>query len=180
MLTGFRRVLLAVGVIALLVAAPTDAKEKAKAAAIPQATPAAQTLKIYQSVRDQDYRAMYYLLAVTAKGKTGFGTQDEFARDMKKGYEDGFKTPEEKAASDRFFASLSDFKTGEPVITGNKAVVSTSANAIVDGQVFRFKGQAYLILDEGVWKLDLTFDEDAGKAMTQRLTELLGDLEKVQ
>ncbi len=179
MLNNFRRLLIAIGVIALLVAAPAGAKEKAKAAAIPRATPAAQALKIYQSVRDQDYRAMYYLLAVTAKGKTGLGTQDEFARDMKKGYDDGFKTPEEKAASDRFFASLSDIMIGEPVITGNKAVVSTSAKAIVNDQVFSFKGVAYLILDDGAWKLDLTFDEDAGKAMTQRLTELLGDLEKV-
>lgn len=172
MLNIVRNVLLSLGVIALLAVAPVNAK--VKATSDKAATPKTQALKIYQSLRDQDYKAMYYLLAATERGKATFGTVDQFARDVQKGYDESFKTPEEKAASDNLLKSISDIVIGEPVITGNKAVVPTSAKITVNNQVYTFKGEAFLIRDEGVWKLDLTFDENSEKAMGQRTAELLG------
>ncbi|MGH8049328.1 MAG: hypothetical protein ACREPB_01560 [Arenimonas sp.] len=172
MLTIFRNVLLSLGVMALLMAAPANAK--LKATGNKAATPEAQALKIYQSLRDQDYKAMYYLLAATEKGKATFGTVEQFALDVQKGYDGSFKTPEEKAASDNLLKSISDIMIGEPVITGNKAVVPTSAKITVNSKVYTFKGEAFLIKDDGVWKLDLTFDENSEKAMGQRTAELLG------
>ncbi len=172
MLNNIRRVLLAVGVIALFVAGAVSAQQKPSGDKT--ATPATQALRIYQSIRDQDYRAMYYLLAATEKGKALFGTPEEFARDVKAGYDGSFKTPEEKLASDNLLKSISNIMVGEPVITGNKAVVPTSAKITINNQVYTFKGQAHLIKDDGVWKLDLTFDENSETAMAQRTAELLG------
>lgn len=169
---NFRSVLLALGVIASLIALPVSAKVKTTGNKV--ATPAAQALKIYQSLRDQDYRVMYYLLAATEKGKASFGTVDQFARDVQRGYDESFKTVQEKTESDNLLKSISDIKIGKPVITGNKAVVPTSAKITVNNQVYTFKGEAFLIKDEGVWKLDLTFDENSEKAMGQRTAELLG------
>lgn len=167
-----RHVLISLSVMALLASAPVHAKVKAVGSTT--ATPETQALKIYQSLRDQDYKAMYYLLAATEKGKAMFGTVDQFALDVQKGYDDSFKTPEEKTVSDNILKSISDIMIGEPVIAGNKAVVPTSAKITINNKVYTFKGEAFLILDEGVWKLDLTFDEDSEKAMAQRTTELLG------
>ncbi len=180
MLIDFRRVLLAVGVIALLVAAPAGAKEKAKPKVIPQATPAAQALKIYQALRDQDYKGMFYLLAFTEKGRATLTTAEAFGIEVQRGYDMSFKSPEEKAASDALLASISDIMVGEPVITDNKAVIPTSSRITVQGNTYMFKGAAHLILDGGVWKLDLTFDENSEAAMAQRTAELLGKPEKVQ
>lgn len=169
---NFRFLLLALSMIACLVIAPVGAKENV--IGDKTATPSDQALKFYQSLRDQDYKAMYYLLAVTERGKATFGTVDEFARDVKKGYDASFATPEEKLASDNLLKSISDIMIGEAVITDNKAVVPTSAKITINNQVYTFKGAAFMIQDQGVWKLDLTFDESPEKAMAQRTSELLG------
>lgn len=172
MLNNFRRIVLAFGVIALFALAPASAQQKPSGDKA--ATPAAQALRIYQSIRDQDYKAMYFLLAATEKGMALFGTQEEFAREVKAGYDSSFNTPEEKLASDNLLKSISDIMIGEPVITGDKAVVPTSSKITINNKVYTFRGQAFLIKYEGVWKLDLTFDEDSEKAMGQRTAELLG------
>lgn len=172
MLNIARHVLMSLGVMAFLASAPVHAGVNATGNT--PASPEAQALKIYQSFRAQDYRAMYYLLAFTEKGKTMRGTVDQFALDVQKGYDESFETPEMKQKSDNILKSISDIMIGEPVITGNKAVVPTSARITVNNEVYTFKGQAFLIIDEGVWKLDLTFDEDSEKAMAQRTAELLG------
>lgn len=175
MLNNFRNALFALGMLAWLVAAPAYAADKIGGDT--KATPETQALRIYQSIRDQDYKAMYYLLAATEKGKATFGTVDEFARDVKRGYDESFKTQEEKEATDKMFASIADIMIGEPVITGNKAVVPTSSKITINNEVYTFKGEAHLIQDEGVWKLDLTFDENSEVAMSQRTSELLGKIQ---
>lgn len=172
MLTRFRCLMLAFGMIASLFAVSASAQQKP--AGDKTATPAAQALKIYQSFRDQDYRALYYLVAATEKGKTMFGTVDQFALDVKNGYDSGFKTPEEKTKTDNILKSISSIMIGEPVITGNKAAIPTSSRITIDNKVYTFRGTANLIQDDGVWKLDLTFDENVEKAMAQRTAELLG------
>jgi len=172
MLNNFRSALLGLGVFACLVVAPADAKQEP--AVNKTETPGEQTLKIYQSLRDQDFKSLFYLLAFTPKGRAMLSTADQFAVDMKKGYDGGFKTPEEKAVSDNLLKSISNIMVGEPVVTDDKAVVPTSAEITISGKVYTFKGEAHLILHEGEWRLDLTFDENSEKAMEQRTTELFG------
>lgn len=167
--------LLIFGVLTWNVAARADAPESS--AGDKTATPEAQTLKIYKAVRDQDYRGMFSLMAFPAKGKATLTTAEQFAIDMQKGYDGSFKTPEEKAATDRIFRSISDIMIGEPVITDDKAVIPTSAKITANGKTRVFKGQAHLIKDDGVWKLDLTFTDDSEKATAQRVGELFGSPE---
>ncbi len=138
------------------------------------ATPEAQALKVYQAVRDQDYKAMFYLMALTPKGKTTLTTADQFATDVRKGYEGSFKTKEEQAVTDRLFKSIAGIMVGEPVITDDKAVLPVSAKITANGKTRQFKGEAHMRHDEGVWKFDLTITDDAEQAMAQRITELFG------
>ena len=142
------------------------------------ATPEAQALKIYKALRDQDYKALFYLLAFTPKGKATLTTADQFAIDTQKGYDGSFKTLQEKETMDRIFKSISDIMIGEAVIAGGKAVIPTSAKITANAPTQTFKGQAHLINEEGVWKLDLTFTDDAEKAVAQRTSELYGQPEK--
>jgi len=172
MLNNFRSVMLALGVIACLAVAPADAKQKS--VGNKAATPGAQALKLYQSLRDQDYKAMFYLLALTPNGRATLTSADQFALDVKKGYDSSFKTPQEKVDSDKLLASISNIMIGEALVTGNKAAVPTSSDITVNNQVYHFRGVANLILDNGVWKLDLTFDENSEKTMAQRVSEMLG------
>ena len=117
---------------------------------------------------------MFYLTAFPPKGKATLTTAEQFAIDMRKGYEGSFKTKEEQAVTDRIFQSIAEIMIGEPVITDDKAVVPTSAKITANGQTRTFKGQAHMIKDEGIWKLDLTFTEDSEQAMSQRTSELFG------
>jgi hypothetical protein len=176
MLRKFISALLTIGVITWTASARAEAPESP--AGDRTATPEAQALKLYKAVRDQDYKAMFYLMAFTVKGKATLSNADQFALDVKKGYESGFKTKEEQAVTDRIFHSIAEIMIGEPVITGDKAEIPTSAKITANGETKFFKGRAHLIKDEGVWKLDLTIDEDAEKAMAQRVQELFGQPEK--
>jgi hypothetical protein len=173
MSNNFRGLLVTLATAICLLIAPGVAL--GKVAAKKAVTPSAQALRVYQSLRDQDYTAMFYILAFTEKGRASLTTAERFAIDAKRGYDQSFKTPEEKKVSDDILLSISEIKVGEPVITGGKAVVPTSAKITVDNKIFVFKGEAHLIKDfDGVWKLDLTFDENPEAAMAQRTTELLG------
>jgi hypothetical protein len=169
-------VLLILGVLAWTVTERASAQESSTEAKA--ATPEAQAAKIYRVIRDQDYKAMFYLMAFTTKGKTTLSTAEQFALDVRKGYEGGFKTKEEQAVTDSIFKSIAGIMVGEPVITGDKAVIPTSAKITANGETKVFKGSAHLIKDEGVWKLDLTIDDDAEKAMAQRVQELFGQPDK--
>lgn len=173
---GMSRLLLAVVASCWLLAAPALAQRSA--AAESRATPASQALKIYKALGAQDYRSLFYLIAFTEAGQTTLSTPEQFALDMDTGYASSFKTSEARARSDAILKSISDIMIGEPEISGNLAHVPTSSHITIDGQVHTFRGVAHLILDRGVWKLDLTIDEDSEKAMAQRTTELLGKPEQ--
>lgn len=168
----YRTALFAFGMFAGLVAAPLDAKIKATGNKV--ATPAAQALKIYQAVRDQDYRAMFFLLAFTPRDRATLTSPDKFALDVRKGYDESFKSAKEKAESDALLASISHIKIGNPVISNGRAVIPTASNITINGKAYKFNGTAYLILDDGAWKLDLTIDQSSEKAMAQRISELMG------
>jgi len=172
----FLSVLLAVGTFTWTLAPQAGAQESTEAAKA--ATPEAQALKVYQAVREQNYLAMYSLFAFSPKNKATLTTPEQFAADTKKGYESSFKTKEEQAVTDAIFKSITGIMVGEAVVTGDKAVVPVSAKVTANGLTRLFKGQVFLCLDEGAWKLDLTFTDDAEQATAQRVTELFGKPEQ--
>jgi len=137
-----------------------------------------QTGKVYRALRDLDWMAWYNLVAfsekLTAELKDKGTTPEMFAADMQKGYESSFKTPEEKKVTDDIFKSIKDIMVGEAVISGDTAVVPTSATISSNGQARAFKGTAHLIRRQGTWKLDLTFSDDSEQAMAQRVGEIFG------
>lgn len=167
--------LLLVVAAACLLAAPAIAQPKSSGDAT--ATPASQALRIYKALGAQDFESLFHLMAFTEQQRAGLTTAKQFALDMRTGYEGGFKTPEEKARADAILKSITGIMVGEAVISGVHAAVPTSARITIDGQSRTFKGSANLILDKGVWKLDLTFDEDGAKAMEKRSSELIGQPE---
>lgn len=171
----FLSVLLAIGAFTWAMAPQAGAQESTDTAKA--ATPEAQALKIYQAVREQNYLAMYSLFAFSPKNKATLTTAEQFVADTKKGYESSFKTKEEQSVTDAIFKSIAGIMVGEAVITGDKAVVPVSAKVTANGLTRLFKGQIYLCLDEGVWKLDLTFTDDAEQATARRVAELFGKAE---
>jgi len=155
----------------------TQAAAQAKPSGDATATPEAQARRIYQAIRDQDYKALFYLMAFAPKAKETLTTAEAFAIDFKSGYDASFKTPEDHERTDKILHSISDIMIGEPVVTGNKAAIPTSAKITGNGVTLTFRGQANLINDGGVWKLDLTFTDDSEKATAQRVSEIFGQPE---
>ena len=176
MLKKFLCTMLSAGMVTAIVWAHPSIQSKPLGDAT--ATPEAQTLKIYRAFRDQDYKALFYLIAFTPQARVSAMSADTFAADMQRGYEASFKTPEERAGTDKILRGISDIMIGEPVITGTKAAVPTSAKITgPTGVTITFRGQANLIKEDGVWKLDLTFTDDTEKAMAQRTAEIFGNPE---
>ena len=142
-----------------------------------QATsPEAQAVKIYRSLRDQDWQAWFFLVAFSPKAKESLKdtTAEAFAADVWKGYNNSFKTPEDKKKTDDLFKSIGGIMVGEAVISGNTAAVPTSARITVNDKVLAVSGIAHLINVDGVWKLDLTFSDNTEQATSQRVGELIG------
>ena len=140
-----------------------------------EASPEVQALRIYKTVRDQDWRTLYFLIAVSPAVKRLLPSDpDEFAKQVREGYEAGFKSAEERAESDQLLSGISDMRVGEPVITGGKADVPTSAKLTVNGRTIAFRGVAHMIKDGGVWKWDLTISDDVQAVTSQRVIALIG------
>ncbi len=174
-----KKILSALLVCGVLLGTPVLMSAQSPAPAASATTPDGQAAKFYRATRDQDYKAMYYLLALPPAAKAKLPPPEQFAADMRRGYQSSFKTPEELAKFDAIFHSISDIMIGEPVITGNTATVPTSAKITANGMTRVFHGEAHLILDDGVWQLDLTFTNDSEKSMAQREAELFGNPEPV-
>ena len=137
--------------------------------------PQAQALKVYTVIRDQDWRSLYFLTAVSPPIKKLMPTSPEvYAIQLQQGLEQG---PDKGERTKRFLASISGINVGVPIIKGDKAQVPTSATVTFTGTPQVFKGVAHLIKDDGVWKLDLTEAnnlEDLQKVTTQQVAALIG------
>ncbi|MEO6391323.1 MAG: hypothetical protein ABIP75_05680 [Pyrinomonadaceae bacterium] len=145
------------------------------------ASPEAQTKRIYEAIRDLNFRDFYYLLAVSPKLKKRFPADPEtFARDMREGFEGGPANASEAKLTRDMFNSIREIMVGPAVITGKKAVVPTSARITVEGHNYLYEGSAHLILDDGEWKLDLTDTDDLEVAMTKSTMLLLGSAVSVR
>lgn len=147
----------------------------------PTASPEAQTKRIYEALRDLNFRDFYYLLAVSPKARKHFPADPEtFADDMRAGFDGGQSNPSGANATRDVLNSIRDIKVGPAVITGHRAVVPTSAQIIVEGHDYLYEGSANLILDDGSWKLDLTDTDDLEAAMKKSTMSLLGSAVSVR
>lgn len=141
------------------------------------ASPEAQAKRIYEAIRDLNFREFYYLLGVSPQARKQFPADpDTFAREMREGFEGGSGDATEAKATRDMLGSIKDIKIGRAVVTGNKAFVPTSARMKVEGHKHLYEGSANLILDEGVWKLDLTFTDDLKVAMSKSTLLLIGSV----
>jgi len=96
---------------------------------------------------------------------------DAFAEGVRRGIssdEDGQKTVND------VLDNLSNITVGDPVVSGDKADVPTSARLAINGRVLVFKGIAHMIKDSEVWKWDLTFSDDTKAATEQAMLALIG------
>jgi hypothetical protein len=139
--------------------------------------PQAQAVRVYKVIRDQDWRSLYFLIAVSPNIKLP-PSPDQFEREFLQGFES--EGPEQAEKNRRFLDSISDITTGVPTITGRKADVPTSAKIMVAGVPRIFKGVAHLIRDNRTWKLDLTAADtvaDLGRVTSEQVVALIGKLD---
>ena len=114
--------------------------------------PKDQAMAFYQATfKDHDWKKSYAVSAFDAEDKKKFPDADAFAK-----YNDEqMQKPGAKAAFDQM-NQISDFKFGEPTITGNTATVPTTSKISIGGRDINLKGSAKMIKDGGQWKVDFT------------------------
>jgi hypothetical protein len=134
--------------------------------------PGAQALKLYLAIQKQDWRSMYLLTLFSEKVRNEMPDDpDAFATGVRAGIngeKDGQKT------LDDLLNNLSEIEVAEPVISGDKADVPTSAKLTLNGRMVPFKGVAHMIRYKDVWKWDLSFSDDTRTATEQALLALIG------
>jgi hypothetical protein len=108
--------------------------------------------------KDQDFKALYPLVAFNEEDKKKYPDADAFAKDMEKA----------KPVLSSVSSMMTDFTTGEAKIDGNKATVPTSSK--VQGR--NMKGSMDMILEKGIWKWDTTANDKS--ASLKALTNLIG------
>lgn len=145
------------------------------ASAAPQAStassPKAAALNLYNVIKNQDWKALYYITIFSAKVRADLPDDaDQFASGIAKGIKDS----DPDGVVDKLFRSISDITIGEPVMNGNSADVPTAANLTVSGKVIRFKGTAHMAKEKDVWKWDLSFTDDPQQATSVGIQNLLG------
>jgi hypothetical protein len=135
------------------------------------ATPKAAALNLYTIIKNQDWKALYFVTIFSAKVRADLPDDaDQFATGIAKGIHDS----DPDGVVDKLFKSISDITIGEPAINGNSADVPTAANLTVSGKVVRFKGMAHLTKEKDVWKWDLSFTDDPQQATSVGIQTLFG------
>jgi hypothetical protein len=144
-----------------------SAKPQAAAASSPKAA----ALNLYNVIKNQDWKALYFITIFSAKVRADLPDDpDQFAAGLAKGIRDS----DPDGVVDKLFKSISDIEIGEPVMNGNSADLPTAANLTVSGKVLRFKGTAHMTKEKDVWKWDLSFTDDPQQATSVGLQALLG------
>ncbi len=142
----------------------------ALAAAPRQAGPSSQALALYKSLKNQDWRALYFLAEFSPAVKKQLPGPDKFATEVKEGIDNSGGA----ADVDMIFKNMSDIQVGEAVVKGGRATVPTSSKITLKGKIIIFKGAARMINAAGIWKWDLTFTNDPEKATSTAMQELIG------
>jgi len=134
--------------------------------------PKAQALKLYLAIQKQDWRSMYFLTLFSETVRKQMPDDaDAFATGVRTGING---QPDGQKTLDDLLNNLSEIEVAEPVVSGNKADVPTSAKFTLNGRVVTFKGTAHMIKDREIWKWDLTFSDDTKAATEQALLALIG------
>lgn len=154
--------------VALAIIAPQtrSAQEQSSAAG-----PKAQALKLYLVMQKQDWRALYFLIALSPNAKKDLPDDaDAFAAGVRKGISDS----DGQKVLDDLFNNMSDIAVGDPVMNGEKADVPTSCKITFNGKQLSFKGDAHMIKDQNIWKWDLTSSDDLQAATSTETQALIG------
>lgn len=132
----------------------------------------AQALKLYRIIQKQDWEGMFYLMQFSPKIQSDMegASAAVFAAGVRKGIKDS--NGEETINS--LFSGMTDIAVGDVTITENKADVTTSSKALINGKTFAFSGIAHMIKLGSVWKWDLSFSDDLNSATSQQTQALLG------
>lgn len=153
-----RPIILSLLVVALLGFAP------------PKSDPKAQALRIMQVFHKENWKDLYSLIAFSPSMKKTLPGKDKFASDVKSGMDSSSSA----AIVHELFASMKDIRVGEAAVHGLKATVPTACTVTVQGHTKKFKGQANLAKDDGVWKLDLSGSGDLATQTSKAVQDLLG------
>lgn len=136
----------------------------------PKSDPKAQALKIMQVFHKEDWKGLYSLIAFSPSTKKSLPGRDKFAADVKTGMDSSSSA----AIVHELFASMKNISVGEASVHGQKASVPTACTVTVQGHTKKFKGEAHLAKDDGVWKLDLSGNEDLATQTSKAVQDLLG------
>src|SRR5687768_13066066 len=93
-----------------------------------KATPKQQAAKLMNAIHKEDWKALYYLIAVPASERKNMKGPDGFAADVKRGME----SSDNPQAAHQVFAGMTNIMTGNATIVGNKATVPTSCSITIN------------------------------------------------
>ncbi|MGH9819291.1 MAG: hypothetical protein ACRD43_03905 [Pyrinomonadaceae bacterium] len=162
------------GVLLLLVLVGGGAHAQTHSSASSPAVdePKAQALKLYQIIQKQDWEGLFYLIQCSPKIQNDLKdlSAPAFAEEVRR----GIKESNGEETVNNLFSGMTDIAVGEVSIDGNKADVTTSSKAVLNGKTFAFNGVAHMIKVGSVWKWDLTFSDDLSAATSQQTQALLG------
>jgi hypothetical protein len=134
-------------------------------------SPKAAALNLYTVIKNQDWKALYYITIFSAKVRADLPDDaDQFAAGIAKGVHDS----DPDGVVDKLFKSISDITIGEPAMNGNSADVPTAANLTVNGKLVHFRGMAHMTKEKEVWKWDLSFTDDPQQATSVGIQTLFG------
>lgn len=133
--------------------------------------PKIQAQKLMEVFHTEDWKGLYSLIAVSAKNKSSMESADKFAEGVKKSMDASAEGP----VVHQLFSSMTNIKTGDAKVTGNKAVVPTFCTVTVQGISMNFEGVANLTLDDGEWKWDLTASDNLEAETGTQTKAILGN-----
>ncbi|MEP7075852.1 MAG: hypothetical protein ABI878_08575 [Acidobacteriota bacterium] len=134
--------------------------------------PKAQALKLYQIIQKQDWEGLFYVIQCSPKIQSDLKAISAavFAGEVRQ----GLKESNGEETLNSLFSGMTDIAVGEVSIDGDKADVTTSSKAVLNGKTFAFNGVAHMIKIGSVWKWDLSFSDDLNAATAQQTKALLG------
>jgi hypothetical protein len=129
-----------------------------------------QALALYKAIQKQNWKALYYLAQFSPAIQKQLPGADEFAKQVAQ----GVRSSGNAAVVDTLFKGMKNIRVGTAAVSGNKATVPTAVTVNLNGKVMPFKGLARMIKSNGAWKWDLTGTDDAQKATSVAIQELIG------
>jgi hypothetical protein len=118
--------------------------------------PKDQALAVFKAYLGQDYKTAYSLTALSPETAKKYPTADSYSADLE-------RTLGPLLSSSSLLSAIKSAAAtagvGEPTVSGDKADVPTSCQMSLLGRTLKFTGTAHMVLDNGIWKLDMRSDE---------------------